>query len=72
MATHKRITITMHPIELQKLKVIAKENHETISGMIQRLVMEYKRKKELLFFITSITIFISQYIDLGVTADLIC
>jgi hypothetical protein len=44
MATHKRLTITMHPLEIAKLKEIAKENQETISGMITRFVMEYKRK----------------------------
>ena len=44
MATHKRLTITMHPLEIEKLKQIAKENQETVSGMITRFVMEYKRK----------------------------
>jgi hypothetical protein len=41
MATHKRITITIHPIELKKIKEIAKKNNETISGMIQRLIQNY-------------------------------
>jgi len=44
MATHKRLTITMHPLEIEKLKKIAKENQETVSGMITRFVMEYKKK----------------------------
>ena len=46
MATHKRINITIHPIELNKLKAIAKKNNETISGMITRLIQEYKQKKD--------------------------
>lgn len=46
IATHKRINITIHPIELKKLKKIAKDNNETISGMITRLIQEYKQKKD--------------------------
>ena len=42
MATHKRINITIHPIELEKLKKIAEKNNETISGMIQRLIQDYQ------------------------------
>ena len=38
----KRITITIHEIELNKLKQIAKENKETISGMITRLIQQHK------------------------------
>ena len=38
----KRITITIHQIELSKLKKIAKENKETVSGMISRLIQQYK------------------------------
>ena len=41
MASYKRITITIHPIELKKLKRIAKQNDETVSGMIQRLIQQY-------------------------------
>lgn len=44
MATHKRINITIHPIELRRLDLIAKENEETRSGMISRLIQEYKDK----------------------------
>lgn len=43
MATHKRINITIHPIELKKLDEIAKEYGETRSGMISRLIQEYKK-----------------------------
>jgi len=39
----KRITITIHEIELSKLKQIALENKETISGMITRLIQQYKQ-----------------------------
>ena len=39
----KRITITIHDIELSKLKQIALENKETISGMITRLIQQYKQ-----------------------------
>jgi len=46
MATHKRINITMHPIEIKKLDQIAKENDETRSGMIRRLIETYKNKDE--------------------------
>ena len=42
MATHKRINITIHPIELQKLDKIAEKHEETRSGMIARLIQEYK------------------------------
>ena len=45
MATHKRINITIHPIELEKLDQIAKKNNETRSGMIARLIQEYDKKK---------------------------
>ena len=43
MATHKRINITLHPIEIEKLDQIAKENQETKSGMIARLIQDYKK-----------------------------
>ena len=42
MATHKRINITIHPIELKKLDKIAASNNETRSGMITRLIQEYE------------------------------
>jgi metal-responsive CopG/Arc/MetJ family transcriptional regulator len=42
MSTHKRINITIHPIELEKLDKIAKEKQETRSGMIARLIQDYK------------------------------
>jgi len=44
MASHKRINITLHPIEIEKLDKIAKKNKESRSGMIARLVQEYKDK----------------------------
>ena len=44
MATHKRINITIHPIELKKLDHIAEKNQETRSGMITRLIQEYNTK----------------------------
>ena len=44
MAAYKRITITIHPIELEKLKQIAKKNDETISGMISRLIQNYDKQ----------------------------
>ena len=44
MATHKRINITLHPIELKELDRIAKENEETRSGMIARLIQEHDKK----------------------------
>lgn len=44
MSTHKRINITIHPIELKKLDDIAKEHDETRSGMISRLIQNYNEK----------------------------
>jgi hypothetical protein len=41
---YKRMTITMHPLDVEKLREIARENKETISGMITRFVMEYQLK----------------------------
>ena len=41
MASHKRINITIHPIELEKLDQICKKHDETRSGMIQRLIQSY-------------------------------
>lgn len=42
MATRERINITIHPIELEKLDRIAKDHKETRSGMITRLIQDYK------------------------------
>jgi len=42
MASHKRLTITLHPIEIEKLKRIAKKKQESVSGMIARLIQEAK------------------------------
>jgi hypothetical protein len=42
MVTHKRINITIHPIELKKLDKIAAQHNETRSGMITRLIQEHK------------------------------
>ena len=44
IATHRKVTITLHPLEIEKLKKIAKDNGETFSGMIARLIYEYKGK----------------------------
>jgi len=41
MAIYKKITITLHPIEVKKLKEIAEKNKETISGMVSRLIKDY-------------------------------
>lgn len=42
MAFHKRLNITLHPKEIEKLDQIRKKNKETRSGMIARLIQEYK------------------------------
>jgi len=42
MGVSKKVTITMHPIEIEKAKRIAKKNQETFSGMISRLIHDYK------------------------------
>ncbi len=44
MAVFKKITITLHPIEIKKLERIAKKNQETKSGMIARLIKDYNEK----------------------------
>jgi len=44
MATRKRIDITLHPIELEKLDRIAKKHNETRSGMITRLIQNHNEK----------------------------
>jgi len=41
MATYKRLNITMHPIEIEKLDKLAKKHNETRSGMIRRLIDAY-------------------------------
>lgn len=41
MAVYKRMTITLHPKEMEKLDRIRKKNKETKSGMIARLIQEY-------------------------------
>lgn len=41
MAVYKRLTITIHPIELDKLDIMTEANNETRSGMIQRLIKDY-------------------------------
>ena len=45
MATHKRINITLHPIELEKLDRIADKHQETRSGMLARLIQEFDDNK---------------------------
>lgn len=42
MAVYKRMTITLHPKEIEKLERIRKQNQESKSGMIARLIQEYK------------------------------
>ena len=42
MAVYKRMTITLHPKELDKLERIRKQNKETKSGMIARLIQNYE------------------------------
>ena len=46
MAIHKRINITLHPIEIEKLDKIAEKHQETRSGMIARLIQDYEVKKK--------------------------
>jgi anaerobic glycerol-3-phosphate dehydrogenase len=43
MAIHKRLNISLHPIEIEKLDQLAKQNNETRSGMIARLIQERKK-----------------------------
>ena len=43
MSTHKKVTITLHPIEIAKLKKIAESNNETVSGMVARLIQNYHK-----------------------------
>lgn len=42
MTVRKRINITIHEIELNKLDRIKQKHNETRSGMITRLINEYK------------------------------
>jgi hypothetical protein len=44
MAVYKKMTITLHPKEIEKLERIRKQNEETKSGMISRLIQEYHEK----------------------------
>ena len=44
MAVFKKVTITLHPIEIKKLETIAEQNQETKSGMIARLIKDYNKK----------------------------
>ena len=44
MAVFKKMTITLHPLEIKKLETIAKQNQETKSGMIARLIKDYNKK----------------------------
>jgi metal-responsive CopG/Arc/MetJ family transcriptional regulator len=46
MAIHKRLNISLHPLELDKLDKIAIDCQETRSGMIARLIQEYQVKKK--------------------------
>jgi len=46
MASYKRINITLHPEDLKKLDRIAKDRDHTRSGMISRLIQEYKKKSD--------------------------
>ena len=48
MATHKRLNISLHPLEIKKLDQIAKEYQETRSGAIARLIQEFQEKKALI------------------------
>jgi len=42
MSTHKKINISIHQIELDKLDRLKTKHNETRSGMITRLIQEYK------------------------------
>ena len=42
MSTHKRINITIHPIELDKIDKLAKKYGETRSGMISRIIQQFE------------------------------
>lgn len=46
MSTHRKVTITLHPLEIEKLKKIAKKKGETFSGMVARLIFEYKDEEK--------------------------
>ena len=46
MATRKRINVSLHPIEIEKLDKIAKDHKETRSGMFTRIIQEYQEKKK--------------------------
>jgi anaerobic glycerol-3-phosphate dehydrogenase len=42
MATHKKINISIHQIELNKLDRLKQKFNETRSGMITRLIQEHE------------------------------
>ncbi|MBW2003765.1 MAG: ribbon-helix-helix protein, CopG family [Deltaproteobacteria bacterium] len=42
MAAHKRVNISLHPEDLEKLDMIAKKRGYKRSPMIARLIQEYK------------------------------
>ena len=42
MATHKRVNISLHPEDLERLDKIAEKRKHTRSSMIARLIQEYK------------------------------
>ena len=44
--TKKRISISLHPIELAKLDRIADKYGETRSGMFTRLIQEFPEEKQ--------------------------
>lgn len=46
MATHKRLSISLHPIEIKQLDKIAEEYRETRSGAITRLIQEHNKGKK--------------------------
>lgn len=46
MATKRRVNISIHPIELQKLDRIAEQYGETRSGMLARIIQEFPEKKK--------------------------
>jgi metal-responsive CopG/Arc/MetJ family transcriptional regulator len=46
MATRKRINISLHPLELERLDRIAEQYQETRSGMLTRIIQEFPEKKK--------------------------
>ena len=43
---HKRVTVTLHPTEINRLEKIKKEMNENKSRTIARLIQQYKLKGE--------------------------